>query len=78
MKTLVACLLAAGMVVTAAAPADARQGCGPGGHRGPRGICRPNGGDRWVVGRYYRGRGWYDGRRWYQNRYRDHGDWRYR
>jgi hypothetical protein len=80
--------LAAGAVMTAASsPAQAREGCGPGGHRGPAGHCRPNrghpprvmvrpGGP--VVGIYYGGRGYWDGHRYWQHRERHRGGWRYR
>lgn len=65
-----------------AAPAEARQGCGAGFHRGPAGRCIPNRGYRapvLVVGNFYQGRGYWDGRRYWQNRYRHRdGGWRYR
>lgn len=82
-------LLLAGLAVSAAtavaAPADARQGCGPGFHRGYYGRCIPNRGygvaprpGPLVVGVFYPGRGyWYGGRYW-GHRYRWHGGWRYR
>ena len=76
--------LASGATLAAAAPAQARQGCGPGGHRGPYGHCRPNvrpnlhRGPVLVIGNYYHGRGYWDGRRYWHNRYRHHGGWRYR
>ena len=87
MKKLLAVALAAGAAVIAVAPATAREGCGPGAHRGPAGHCRPNRGGpavvvtpggRLVVGNFYRGRGYWDGRRYWQQRYRHHGGWRYR
>ncbi|HTI30825.1 MAG TPA: hypothetical protein VL405_01745 [Sphingomonas sp.] len=91
MKLPFAILLAVagtGVGLTATA-ADARQGCGPGAERGPRGYCHPirrghwdrgnhYGRDRWVVGRFYDGRGYWDGRDWYQHRYRYNNGWRYR
>jgi len=85
MKTILAIALAAGTAVVAAAPADARQGCGPGFHRDYYGHCRPNR-DRvvrvapgaLVVGNFYSGRGYWDGRRYYQHRTRWHNGWRYR
>ena len=85
--------MAAGMVAaTVAAPAQARDGCGPGFHRGPAGRCRPNGpppgppgvaigvpgGPGLVIGNFYEGRGYWDGRRYWQRRERWHGGWRYR
>ena len=42
MKALLAIALAAGATLAASSPADARQGCGHGFHRGPYGHCRPN------------------------------------
>jgi hypothetical protein len=81
MKALIAAALVTGSALVASAPAEARQGCGPGYHRGAYGRCVANfrgRGPAYVVGRYYNGRGYWDGRRWYQNRYRHHGGWRYR
>lgn len=83
MRMILLAALAAGAALTVAAPADARQGCGPGGRRGPGGYCRPNRGPvvvapRIVVGRFYEGRGYWDGRRYWGHRYRLHGGWRYR
>ena len=87
MKALIAIALAAGATLVAATPADARQGCGPGFHRGPYGHCRPNRGNgavvavtpggALVVGNYYNGRGYWDGRRYWRHRHRWHHDWRY-
>lgn len=84
MKRIILGAIAAGAVLAAAAPADARQGCGLGFHRGFHGRCIPNRGRRFagprapVVGVFYPGRGyWYGGRYWH-NRYRWHGGWRYR
>lgn len=74
--------LAVGTAIAAVGPAQARDGCGPGAHRGPYGHCRVNG-ERVVVaapviGTYYPGRGyWYNNRYWH-HRERWHGDWRYR
>jgi len=78
MKSLMVLGLASVMV--AAAPADARQGCGTGFHRAPNGRCVPNLRARqaWVVGRYYDGRGYWYNNRWWHNRYRYHDQWRYR
>jgi hypothetical protein len=88
MRKIIGVALTLGIALATVPSADARQGCGPGGHRGPYGHCRPNrgGGDRVVVapggalivGRFYQGRGYWDGRRYWQNRYRHHGGWRYR
>ena len=87
MNKLLSVALAAGVALVAIAPASARDGCGPGGHRGPYGHCRPNGGGYGgpgvvapglVIGNFYEGRGYWDGRRYYQHRDRWHGGWRYR
>ena len=86
MKKLFAIALLAGVATLGATAAEARQGCGPGGHRGYYGHCRPNRGGAVVVtpggalivGNYYRGRGYWDGHRYWHNRYRYHGGWRYR
>lgn len=87
MRKIVLSLLAAGTVLATAAPAMARDGCGPGGHRGPYGHCRPNRGPvyvapapavRLVIGNYYPNRGYWDGRRYYQHRDHWRGGWRYR
>jgi len=87
MKALLAIALAAGATLVASSPADARQGCGPGFHRGPYGHCRPNRGNRVVavapggaliVGNYYARRGYWDGRRYWHHRTRWHSGWRYR
>jgi hypothetical protein len=85
MKALLAIALAAGATLVASSPADARQGCGPGFHRGSYGHCRPNR-DRGyvavapglVIGNFYSGRGYWDGRRYWQHRTRWHNGWRYR
>lgn len=87
MKSLIAAALAAGAALTVAAPASAREGCGPGFHRGPYGHCRPNNGMGYgarpgtlVIGNFYRGQGYWDGHRYWQHRYRDRDreGWRYR
>lgn len=81
MKVLAALGVASAIAMVAAAPADARQGCGPGMHRAPNGMCRPNrdGNVTWVVGRYYPGHGYWYNNQWYHHRYRDHDHgWRYR
>ena len=75
MKTILAIALAAtvGTGVIAAAPADARDGCGMGFHRGPHGRCFPN-----APGGFYHGYGYWDGHRYWQHRDRFQGGWRYR
>lgn len=86
MKKLLALALAAGVAAaTASAPAAARDGCGPGYHRGPYGHCRPNlrrgvmvAPGTLIVGNYYGRRGYWDGRRYWPHRYRWHNGWRYR
>lgn len=83
--------LAVGTAVAAfaALPAEARQGCGPGWHRGAYGRCLPNRpppravvvrepGVRLVIGNFYQGRGYWDGRRYWKERYRYNNGWRYR
>ncbi|WP_068071129.1 GCG_CRPN prefix-to-repeats domain-containing protein [Novosphingobium lentum] len=83
MKKLFATIFVAGAALATASVAEARQGCGPGGHRGPYGHCRPNNGGRviapgLVIGNFYHGRGYWDGRRYWQHRNRDHRrGWRY-
>jgi len=85
MRNVILGLVVAGAAMTAA-PALARQGCGPGFHRGYYGHCRPNGGPgyaapapgvRLVIGNYYHGRGYWDGRRYWGHRRHWHGGWRY-
>ena len=80
MKALIALAAASLVAIVAAAPADARQGCGPGMHRIPNGMCVPNRGRTqvYVVGRYYPGHGYWYQNRWWHNRYRAHNSWRYR
>lgn len=89
MKKLLAAALLGGAAILTAAAADARDGCGRGGFRGPGGRCHYNRGyDRGrgpvavapglVIGNFYRGRGYWDGHRYYQRRERHHGGWRYR
>jgi hypothetical protein len=80
MKILTALGLASTIaMMAAAAPADARQGCGAGFHRAPHGMCRPNHGNRmvFVEGRYYPGRGYWWHSRWYHHRHRHNGVWVY-
>jgi hypothetical protein len=86
MKRAIALILAAGVACSAVSAADAREGCGPGAHRGPYGHCRPNGFDPrpvaiapgLVIGNFYTGRGYWDGHRYWAHRDRFHRDWRYR
>jgi hypothetical protein len=78
--------MACGIALAAAGTAEARQGCGPGGHRSGYGHCRPNRGPIvasrpggvLIIGRHYPGRGYWDGRRYWQQRYRHNNRWRYR
>ncbi len=76
--------LASVAVLTAAAPADARDGCGAGFHRGPYGECHPNRGPGPMlvapgvaIGAFYPGRGYWDGHRYWAHRYAWHRGWRY-
>jgi hypothetical protein len=86
MKKIMLVLLAASAAVAGTSAAEARQGCGPGFHRGPYGGCRPNGGPGpvavvpggLIVGTYYPRQGYWDGHRYWQHRDRWHGGWRYR
>lgn len=87
MKKILLATLAVGAAIAAVAPAQARDGCGPGGFRGPHGRCHFNGGPgpvviagpgRPVIGNYYAGRGYYYNNRYWHHRERWHGDWRYR
>ncbi len=87
MKRILLTALATGAMIAAVTPADARQGCGPGGHRGYYGHCRPNmgpgpavvaPGGALVIGTYYPHRGYWDGNRYWWHRDRWHGGWRYR
>lgn len=86
MKKFLAIALLAGAALTTTA-AEARDGCGRGGWRGPHGHCRHGPGPGsgavaiapgLVIGNFYQGRGYWDGRRYYQHRERRHGGWRYR
>lgn len=82
MKILAALGLASAMALVAVTPANAAQGCGPGMHRAPSGICRPDhamGATTWVVGRYYPGHGyWYHNRWWHHRDHDQDNGWRYR
>jgi hypothetical protein len=84
MKILAAVGVASAIALAASAPANARQGCGPGFHRAYNGVCRPNRDTRmrmrqvrWTEGRYYSGRGYWWHNRWYQHRHRRNGVWIY-
>uniref|UniRef100_UPI0035CA7E56 GCG_CRPN prefix-to-repeats domain-containing protein n=1 Tax=uncultured Sphingomonas sp. TaxID=158754 RepID=UPI0035CA7E56 len=85
MKKLIAAALLASVAVLGTTAADARDGCGRGGFRGPHGRCHYAGDRRGpvvvapglVIGQRY-DRGYWDGRRYWQNRYRHGGGWRYR
>ena len=74
-KTLIA-LVATAATLALAPAAEARQGCGRDGHRGPYGQGYR--GPTLVVGNFYAGHGYWDGRRYWQHRDRFHGGWRYR
>jgi hypothetical protein len=88
MKNLLLAALATGAMLTLAAPASARDGCGPRFHSRPNGRCVPNRGPAYrpgyrpgptlIIGNYYHGRGYWDGRRYWHNRYRYRNGWRYR
>ena len=85
MKTVLTLAFAAAALAGATA-VQARDGCGPGGHRGPYGHCRPNGygygpaviAPGLVIGNFYAGRGYWDGHRYWQRRERWRDGWRYR
>lgn len=78
MRNLLLGCMTAGVALAAATPALAAQGCGPGGHRGYYGHCRPNGGAPVLVrDRYYHGHGYWDGHRYWQRRRHFHGGWQY-
>ena len=81
MKFVIALAAVSSISLVSASPADARQGCGPGFHRAPNGMCRPNRDGQtqvYVVGRYYPGHGYWYNNRWWHNRYRQRNMWRYR
>ena len=79
MKTLITLAAAAAVATVAAAPAQAREGCGRGFHRTAYGTCRANRGTqmRWLEGHYYAGQGYWHQNRWYHRRHRQHGVWIY-
>ena len=80
MKAVAAIGLASAIALTAVSPAAARQGCGPGFHRMPSGMCRPNHEGRmvFVEGRYYPGHGYWYRNRWWHHRYHYRNERRYR
>jgi hypothetical protein len=83
MKKALFAAIALGAVLMANAPAEARDGCGPGAHRGLDGFCRPNGPGPVIVpgvrvGVFYPGRGYWDGHRYWAHRAWWHHGWRYR
>lgn len=84
MKNFVTLALTAGIALSTAGVAEARQGCGAGYHAGPHGRCIANAGNRVVVtprglivGNFYAGRGYWDGHRYFKHRPRNHNGWRY-
>ncbi|WP_420383151.1 GCG_CRPN prefix-to-repeats domain-containing protein [Novosphingobium sp.] len=92
MNKLLMIAMAAGVALVSTASAEARDGCGPGFHRGPYGHCRPNGGPGPVIvgggpvvgivgapriGTFYHGRGYWDGHRYWAHRGGREGHWRY-
>lgn len=84
MKKMLLAAAALGVALTAST-AEARQGCGPYGHRDYYGRCVPNRGPGpvavapgLIIGNFYAGRGWWDGHRYWHERYRYSGGWRYR
>lgn len=92
MKKILLAALASAAALAAVAPANARDGCGAGFHRGPYGHCRPNRGpDRGphrgpgpvliapglAIGTFYPGRGYWDGHRYWGHREAWHRGWRY-
>ncbi|WP_428332429.1 GCG_CRPN prefix-to-repeats domain-containing protein [Novosphingobium sp.] len=91
MKKSLFAAIAVGAILMVNAPAEARDGCGPGAHRGPAGFCRPNGpgpvivgpgpvvvGPAVRVGVFYPGHGYWDGNRYWAHRTWWHHGWRYR
>lgn len=90
MKKIIMVALLATAAVGISSAALAEGGCGRGGHRGPWGHCRSNGGyyggpavvavapGGLVVDQWYGGRGYWDGHRYWMHRDRWHGGWRYR
>ena len=71
--------IAAAAALLAITPAEARQGCGIGAHRGPDGFCRLNGLAPVVrVGVFYPGYGYWDGHRYWAHRVWGYRGWRYR
>lgn len=59
MRKILIVLVAAGAALASITPADAREGCGPGFHRGPHARCFPNHGRGYGADRgRYRGHGY--------------------
>jgi len=85
MNKLLLIAMATGVALVSTASADARDGCGPGFHRGPYGHCRPNRGPGPVIGVIgapqigvmYPGRGYWDGHRYWGHRGGRRGHWVY-
>ncbi len=83
MNKLLMIALAASAALVSTVPAQARDGCGPGFHRGPYGACHPNGGPVVVgvagprIGVFYGGHGYWDGHRYWGHRFYRHGRWVY-
>lgn len=77
MKILGTIALASAMALATVSPAQARQGCGAGFHRGPMGHCRPNRHREvvWVVGRYYPGHGYWYNNQWWRHCYHNRFGW---
>ncbi|ACM30902.1 hypothetical protein MOV66_23270 [Agrobacterium sp. SHOUNA12C] len=84
MRKITLLALAATACFAVVAPAEARDGCGIGFHRGPYGYCHPDGPRIIVVpagpayGAFYPGRGYWDGHRYWVHHEWWHGGWRYR
>lgn len=72
LKIAGAALLALGTLAGSASVAEARDGCGPGFHRGVYGYCRPNWrGPRWGYHGGWRHRHW----GWHHRPYGWHRGW---
>jgi len=85
MNKLLMIALATGVALASTGSAQARDGCGGGFHRGPAGVCRPNGGPPVVgvavggprLGLFYPGHGYWDGHRYWGHRGGRRGHWVY-